>query len=69
MNKEDIIKKCISDYISARKKLLEIGNLYPELIGGNDNVIGRIGEFYWHTLSEKYRSMPKESFQFMQSGI
>jgi hypothetical protein len=43
---EEEIKLCIDNYIVARKQLLDIGSKYPTLIGGNDNIIGRIGELY-----------------------
>ncbi len=40
------IQKAISQYVSVRRELISIGQRYPHLIGGNDNMIGRIGEFY-----------------------
>ena len=46
VNREDgQIKKTVRTYLAARHKLLELGRQYPERIGGNDNIIGRIGEF------------------------
>lgn len=39
------ITQAIEQYWQARKRLLELGKRYPERIGGNDNIIGRIGEF------------------------
>lgn len=39
------IEEAIENYLLARKKLLRLGEIYPERIGGNDNIIGRIGEF------------------------
>jgi hypothetical protein len=39
------IQTAILDYLNSRKKILDIGNKYPDLIGGNDNIIGRIGEY------------------------
>lgn len=43
--KDKIIEKVISDYLSARKTFLEVANKYPEELKGNDNIIGRIGEY------------------------
>lgn len=31
--------------MQARSKLRALGERYPDRIGGNDNIIGRIGEF------------------------
>jgi hypothetical protein len=39
------IQAAIEKYLKARHELLELGRHYPERIGGNDNMIGRIGEF------------------------
>lgn len=39
------IQKAIEKYLQARKLILELGETYPDRIGGNDNIIGRIGEF------------------------
>lgn len=39
------IQESINKYLEARKSILAIGKKYPERIGGNDNIIGRIGEF------------------------
>jgi hypothetical protein len=39
------IKNAIDVYLKARHELLELGRAHPERIGGNDNIVGRIGEF------------------------
>lgn len=39
------IQKAIEQYLLSRKQILEVGRKYPNRIGGNDNIIGRIGEF------------------------
>lgn len=46
MNNDNIekLKKISRDYLWARKKFREIADSIPEL-AGNDNIIGRIGEF------------------------
>jgi len=39
------IEDAINKYLTARNKIIELGERYPEEIGGNDNIIGRIGEY------------------------
>lgn len=39
------IQQAIDHYLQARKAILALGREVPERIGGNDNIIGRIGEF------------------------
>ena len=44
-SRDDEIKQAIEAYLQARKAILALGREVPERIGGNDNIIGRIGEF------------------------
>lgn len=46
MNRDTEIDHAITDYIKARKRIIQLGERYPDHIGGNDNIIGRIGEYY-----------------------
>lgn len=39
------IQTAIDAYLRSRHELLELSKQYPGRIGGNDNIIGRIGEF------------------------
>jgi hypothetical protein len=39
------IQTAIDRYLKYRSELLALGKEHPELIGGNDNIIGRIGEY------------------------
>lgn len=39
------IQRAIDHYLQARQAILALGRAVPERIGGNDNIIGRIGEF------------------------
>lgn len=39
------IQIAIETYLQARSEILALGREVPERIGGNDNIIGRIGEF------------------------
>ncbi|MGM0985314.1 MAG: hypothetical protein ACQEXG_18160 [Pseudomonadota bacterium] len=43
--RDEEIKQAIEAYLQARKRILAMGREAPERIGGNDNIIGRIGEF------------------------
>lgn len=54
------INKAISDYLDARKNILRLGYAYPHLIGGNDNIIGRIGEFIAIRFLESLGQQPKK---------
>ena len=40
------IKRAIDIYLKARNEILRLGDKHPDRIGGNDNIIGRIGEFF-----------------------
>lgn len=42
---DKIIQTAINRYLKARHELIDLSQDYPERIGGNDNIIGRIGEF------------------------
>jgi hypothetical protein len=44
MKDEKKLKKIARDYLFARKKFRDVADKIPELFG-NDNIIGRIGEF------------------------
>ena len=35
----------IADYLAARNRFLAVAAEYPDLLAGNDNIIGRIGEY------------------------
>src|SRR5258706_13039508 len=39
------IQRSIDKYLQARHELIELARKHPGRIGGNDNIIGRIGEF------------------------
>jgi hypothetical protein len=41
----DEIAKTIRDYLTARRQFFELAELYPDEMRGNDNIIGRIGEY------------------------
>ena len=42
---DQTIQDVIDKYLFARHELLVLGRAHPTRIGGNDNIIGRIGEF------------------------
>lgn len=62
------IKKAIKQYWQARKNLLEIGKRYPERIGGNDNIIGRIGEFIALRFLESIGQHPEKEWHSSNPG-
>jgi hypothetical protein len=40
------VEDVVVGYLSARRRLLEVAERHPELLGGNDNIVGtRIGEY------------------------
>lgn len=39
------IQKSIDKYLQARHEVIELARKHPGRLGGNDNIIGRIGEF------------------------
>ena len=41
----EVLEKAIIRYLKARKELLSIAASYPDHFSGNDNIIGRIGEY------------------------
>jgi hypothetical protein len=43
--KNQEIKDAIKNYLQARSAIIAIGKKYPHEMGGNDNIIGRIGEY------------------------
>lgn len=49
------INLAIKEYLAARARLIDIGAEYPELISGNDNIIGRIGEYFAILFLRQYK--------------
>lgn len=54
------IKITIQKYLQSRSELIEIGKMYPDLLGGNDNMIGRIGEYIALKFLKKIGQNPKK---------
>ena len=61
------IQVAIDRYLQARHELLLLGKSHPHRIGGNDNIIGRIGEFialrFLESLGQKPMKMEGSSNQ------
>lgn len=61
------IQAAIDKYLEARHELLLLGKAHPHRIGGNDNIIGRIGEFialrFLESLGQKPMKMEGSSNQ------
>jgi hypothetical protein len=55
------VEGAIVEYLNARKRLLEVAERHPELLKGNDNIVGtRIGEYIAMTwLRQRGRSPVK----------
>jgi hypothetical protein len=65
----DEISEAIRAYLEARKRFLAIAKKYPDEIGGNDNIIGRIGEYLaLRFLRSKGRS-PRKTALLSQAGF
>jgi len=62
------IKNGIEKYLQARKNILELGRKHPERIGGNDNIIGRIGEFIALQFLESIGQKPKKMLHSSNPG-
>jgi hypothetical protein len=67
MKNEEKIKKLSREYLFARKKFRDVADKIPE-IDGNDNIVGRIGEFIAlqflrHVLKRKEVSRNKNMVQ------
>ncbi len=61
------IQAAIDRYLQARHELILLGKAHPHRIGGNDNIIGRIGEFiglrFLESLGQKPTKMEGSSNQ------
>lgn len=55
------IQEAIEHYLQARARLLALGERYPERFGGNDNIIGRIGEFVALRFLERQGYKPRKA--------
>jgi len=62
------IQDGIEEYLRARKNILELGHSYPERISGNDNIIGRIGEFIALRFLESLGQKPKKILHSSNPG-
>ena len=54
------IQESIECYLQARKNILDLSRKYPNRIGGNDNIIGRIGEFIALRFLESIGQIPQK---------
>jgi hypothetical protein len=68
MKDEEKLKKLARDYLVARKKFRDVADNIPEL-AGNDNIIGRIGEFIaMQFLEHRLDRKPIRNKNMVQSG-
>lgn len=54
------IQATINRYLKARHRLIVFSKNFPERIGGNDNIIGRIGEFIALRFLERRGQSPRK---------
>ena len=54
------IQAAINRYLKARHQLIVFSEDYPERMGGNDNIIGRIGEFIALRFLERRGQHPRK---------
>lgn len=66
---DSTIKTAVDAYLKARHELLELGRMYPHRIGGNDNIIGRIGEFIALRFLEKSGRRPEKVLSSSNPGF
>ncbi|WP_302140986.1 hypothetical protein [Halomonas alkalicola] len=59
-SRDDEVKQAIEAYLQARKRILALGREVPGRIGGNDNIIGRIGEFIGLRFLESLGQQPQK---------
>ncbi|WP_192036170.1 hypothetical protein [Halomonas sp. YLGW01] len=62
------IQAAIEDYLQSRKAILELGREVPGRIGGNDNIIGRIGEFLGLRFLESLGQAPQKAAGLSNPG-
>jgi len=70
------VEVAIVDYLRARNKLLSIAARHPDLLAGNDNIIGRIGEYLAVThlkqrgrQAKKVRSKSQQGHDLLDGSI
>ncbi|EWG99938.1 hypothetical protein [Halomonas sp. BC04] len=63
--RDEEVQAAIENYLQARKRILTLGREVPERFGGNDNIIGRIGEFislrFLESLGQRPEKVPGTS--------
>jgi hypothetical protein len=62
------VESAIRDYLKARGDLLGVSRQYPEELGGNDNIIGRIGEYLAIKYLRAKGRIPRKTKRRAQKG-
>ena len=65
----DEISKAIKEYLQARSRLIEVSAKYPTELKGNDNLIGRIGEYLALKLLRQEGRPPVKTKSLSQKGF
>ena len=70
------IQRSIDKYLQARHELIELARKHPDRLGGNDNIIGRIGEFIALRFLERLGQKPlkvngssNQGYDFVEKDI
>ena len=63
------IQAAIDSYLRARAALLELGRKYPHRFSGNDNIIGRFGEFVALQFLERLGQKPEKVISSSNPGF
>jgi hypothetical protein len=63
------IAEAIQAYLLARRKLFEVAEKYPAEMRGNDNIIGRIGEYFALQFLRSKGRFPTKTKSLSQAGF
>ena len=63
------IQTALHEYLRARATLLELGRKYPHRFSGNDNIIGRFGEFVALQFLERLGQRPEKVVSSSNPGF
>lgn len=65
----DEIAQAIKEYLQARRRLFEVAEKYPDEMRGNDNIIGRIGEYLALQFLRAKGRFPTKTESLSQKGF
>lgn len=68
-DKHQEISAAIREYLAARRKLFDVAEKHPDEMRGNDNVIGRIGEYLALQFLRSKQRLPTKTLNLSQKGF